>query len=332
MRRPRVFLDANVLVDAQVRDLILRAAETGLVDVRWSRRVLDETRRALSKVIADPAACDRLVGLIDRAFPHAQVTDFEHLEQTLDLPDSDDRHVLAAAVTAECDLLVTYNLRDFPEEVCGAHDILAVDVDEALMLLSSELGATLQQVVKAQIAAMRRPAVTVETFIRRLSRTAPQAAMLIGASLGLAEQQRMLAEVIRSEGAEGPQAGVRALLDALERGDEPTVSGLVDEGLRVRLDPESSGDAHAVFAALTRLLQDALTTDGWGFATAWRPQSPDIELVKLIRGGQQPRVTDGPELVQGHLFYMRKTAAGWILSDLDGPDPGLVDLPQRDGP
>jgi len=330
MRRLRGFLDANVLVDAQVRDLILRAAETGLVDVRWSRRVLDETRRALSKPIADPAACDRLVGLIDQAFPHAQVTDFGDLEQSLDLPDPDDRHVLAAAVTAECDLLVTYNLRDFPDEVCGARDILAVDVDEALMLLSSELGSTLTQVVRAQIAAMRRPARTVEAFISRLSRTAPQAAMLIGASLGLAEQQRMLAEVIRSEGAEGPQACVRALLDALERCDESSVLELVDEGLRVRLDPGGSGDARAVSAALSGLLQDALTTDGWGFATAWRPQSPDIELVKFIRGGRQARVTDGPELVQGHLFYMRRTPAGWVLIDLDGADPGLMDLPQRD--
>lgn len=56
MRRLRVFLDANVLVDAQVRDLILRAAETGLVDIRWSRRVLDETRRRPSPLHAEAPA------------------------------------------------------------------------------------------------------------------------------------------------------------------------------------------------------------------------------------------------------------------------------------
>jgi len=198
----------------------------------WSRRVLDETRRALGKVIADRAAPDRLIELIGQAFPDAEATGFEDLEAALHLPDPDDRHVLAAAAIAECDLLVTYNLRDFPESVCNAQDILAVDVDEALLLLAGELGPALAHVVQGQIAAMRRPTMTVETFIRRLSRTAPQAAVLIGASLGLPEQQRLLAELIRSGSAEGPQAGVRALLAALRNGDESTVVALVEEELR----------------------------------------------------------------------------------------------------
>ena len=329
MRRLRVFLDANVLVDAQVRDLILRAAETGLIDVRWSRRVLDETHRALGKVIADRDARDRLIDLIGEAFPDAEVTNFEDLEAALHLPDPDDRHVLAAAVTAECDLLVTYNLRDFPESVCDAQDILAVDVDEALMLIAGELGPALGDVVRRQVTAMRRPAVTTEAFIQRLSRTAPQASMVLGASLGLPEQQRMLAEVVRAHGAEGPQSGVRTLLTALAHGDAAGVFALVDTPLRARLSPRDSSDVRAVATALHQLLADALTTGGWGFATAWRPQSPDVELVELVRGGDRPRVTDGPELAEGHLFYMRKTAHGWLLTDLDGPDPGLVDIPQR---
>jgi len=98
------------------------------------------------------------------------------------------------------------------------------------------------------------------------------------------------------------------------------------------LNPADSEDAHAITFALTQLLDDALTTDGWGFATAWRPQSPDVELVKLVRGGERPRLTDGPELVRGHLFFMRRTAAGWGLIDLDGTDQGLVDIPQREAP
>lgn len=47
MRRLRVLLDANVLVDAQVRDLFLRLAEAELIDVRWSAQILAEPRRAL---------------------------------------------------------------------------------------------------------------------------------------------------------------------------------------------------------------------------------------------------------------------------------------------
>lgn len=77
------------------------------------------------------------------------------------------------------------------------------------------------------------------------------------------------------------------------------------------------------------VLGDALQGDDWGFATAWRPQALDTELVKLIRGGQDARVTDGPELVHGHLLYMRRAPGGWQLIALDGPDPGLADTIRR---
>jgi len=87
MRGLRVLLDANVLVDAQVRDLFCHFAEAGLIDIRWSAQVLDETRRALiGRLGLDAARVDRLLAALDRAFPEAAVVGFDEVVEEIDLP------------------------------------------------------------------------------------------------------------------------------------------------------------------------------------------------------------------------------------------------------
>jgi hypothetical protein len=226
---------------------------------------------------------------------------------------------------------VTQNLRDFPDAACRALDLLAVDVDEALLLVAGEAGPRLAGIVAAQIAAMRRPAVTTEDFLQRLGLRAPQAAMMIGSSLGLPTYSRMLAEVLRARSPEGPQEAVRSLLDALRAGDSSSMLEFVDLELRRRLVPDAPDDAQQVTDAMTRALEDVLTSEGWGFATAWRPTALDIELIKLVRGGARPRIANSPERTEGHLFYLRQLGDGWQLVDLDGPDPGLDQLAEAFG-
>ena len=42
------------------------------------------------------------------------VENYEELIEGLQLPDPDDRHVLAAAIASASDAIVTFNLKDFP--------------------------------------------------------------------------------------------------------------------------------------------------------------------------------------------------------------------------
>lgn len=185
MRRLRIFLDANVLVDAQLRDLFLSAAEAELVDLVWSRRILDEFRKALiERLNVERSKVVSLTEAMSKAFPSATFSGFEEIEDSLQLPDPDDRHVLAAALCSESDLLVTSNLRDFPDKALRPEDDLAVvSPDEAIRLIVSIAPADMNRVVEAILRRLARPALTLDRYLERLGDRAPVGALALGAAL-----------------------------------------------------------------------------------------------------------------------------------------------------
>jgi hypothetical protein len=58
------------------------------------------------------------------------VTGYEGLIDRVELPDADHRHVLAAAIRCQAGVIVTYNLRDFPDAVLAPYGIEAQHPDE----------------------------------------------------------------------------------------------------------------------------------------------------------------------------------------------------------
>ncbi|MDC4233727.1 PIN domain-containing protein [Actinomyces sp. B33] len=124
------FLDACVLVPSVLRDLLLETGTTPVYRPLWSERIERETARAISRIHEargeDPqestAYVKRLLRQMNTALPDARVSGWEALEQQLLTgPDPNDRHVVAAAVAGRADVIVTFNLKDFPDEVlpCG---------------------------------------------------------------------------------------------------------------------------------------------------------------------------------------------------------------------
>lgn len=95
MRRLRVLLDTDVLVDAQIRDLFLTAADWDLIEYRWTEAILGELHRALvAGRNLEPAAAARLCNAIRREFADGEVVDYVPLPTV----DPGDAHVLGAAV------------------------------------------------------------------------------------------------------------------------------------------------------------------------------------------------------------------------------------------
>jgi PIN domain-containing protein len=98
-----VLYDANVLYPNTLRDLLIRIAQSGTVQAKWTNAILDEMTAALHRNRPDIPAekIQRLRELMDKAVRDCLVTGYEPLIEGLKLPDPDDRHVLAAAIKPE---------------------------------------------------------------------------------------------------------------------------------------------------------------------------------------------------------------------------------------
>lgn len=88
----------------------------------------------------------------------------------LDLPDPDDRHVLAAAIVGGGQSLVTFNLKDFPEEKLSQTSVEAIHPDEFLLdQLDLHPGPGLQ-VLMDEAADTAHPPLDVQAVLNILER------------------------------------------------------------------------------------------------------------------------------------------------------------------
>jgi predicted nucleic acid-binding protein len=128
------FLDACVLYPAPVRDLLMELAVADLYRAKWSDAVHEEWIRALLLNRSDLTReqLERTRDLMNAHVRDALVVDFERLIDVVDLPDPNDRHVLAAAIRGRADLIVTANLKHFPLDMLGRWGIEAQHPDEFL--------------------------------------------------------------------------------------------------------------------------------------------------------------------------------------------------------
>ena len=120
----RVFLDASVLYPVSLRNLLMRLLLARLFQARWSAEVHDEwTRSVLRDHPHIPAKRLRRLrdAMDERAGDDTVVTGYERIIDRLTLPDPNDRHVLAAAIVGNADVILTRNMRDFPDEIGRAH-------------------------------------------------------------------------------------------------------------------------------------------------------------------------------------------------------------------
>jgi hypothetical protein len=154
-----VLYDACVLYPAPLRDLLVRLANTGVVRARWSDAILDECFRNILEQRPDlkPEALQRTRELMTRAVPDCMVTGFEELIDGLVLPDPNDRHVLAAAIRAGAQAIVTFNLVDFPAERLQPYNIDAKHPDDFVIDTIDLSPGRVATVIAEQAAALKNP-------------------------------------------------------------------------------------------------------------------------------------------------------------------------------
>ncbi|KFA90859.1 PIN domain-containing protein [Archangium violaceum] len=166
-----VVYDACVLYPAPLRDLLVRLGRTGLCQVKWTRQILDECFRNIAAQRPDlaPEKLLRSRELLEQAILDVHVSGHESLIDGLTgLPDPDDRHVVAAAIRCGAQVIVTFNLKDFPNAVLARYGMEAQHPDDFVRDLIDLDAATVTQVVRAQAAALKNPPRTLSEVVERL--------------------------------------------------------------------------------------------------------------------------------------------------------------------
>ena len=170
--RYSAFLDANVLHPSFLRAALLWFADERLLRPVWSADVLAEWRRSLKGRFpdVDDAKLDLLQGKFTDHFPDAEVTDYQPFIQAIELPDPNDRHVLAAAIVGRCNGIITCNLKDFPANAVARYGIEIVHPDDFIVNVIDLDEARAVAACRRHRAAMGESAPTPDEYLASLER------------------------------------------------------------------------------------------------------------------------------------------------------------------
>lgn len=165
-------LDANVLVPTALCDTLLRLAEDGFYRPLWSERILIEVEDTILALYPDidVRRVRRRTELMSDTFEDATVTGWEQVSAGLDLPDDNDRHVLAAAIVGGAQAIVTANLKDFPVGQLGPRAIEARHPDQFLLDQLDLFPSRVLEVLQEQAADLHRPAMDLAGLLNNLDR------------------------------------------------------------------------------------------------------------------------------------------------------------------
>ncbi len=166
-----VLFDACVLYPAPMRDFLLNLALTDLFAARWTDRIHQEWIDNLLEHRPE-LSCDKLErtrDLMNLAVPDSLILGYEPLIEGLDLPDANDRHVLAAAIRAGAQAIVTFNLKDFPPEKLEPFGIEALHPDEFVTYQMELHEGTVVSAAKAQRANLKNPPISPDQLLQTLA-------------------------------------------------------------------------------------------------------------------------------------------------------------------
>lgn len=163
----RAFLDANVLYPVSLRNLLMRLTLAKLFQALWSSDVHEEWIRAVLRDRPDLSAAQlhSVRAAMDEQAADSLVTGYESLIGSITLPDPDDRHVLAAAIVAGADVIVTRNLKDFPPESLARYEVEVQHPDEFVRHLIDLAPALVVKSVRDQQARLINPPVSMSELL-----------------------------------------------------------------------------------------------------------------------------------------------------------------------
>jgi hypothetical protein len=179
MSSPVVVYEATVLLSSPLRDLLLRLAcftepvrTTRQFQAKWTDKILDDCFDAIGKAhpTAPPEQLQRMREQIVASVPDSIITGYEPLIECLELPDPSCRHVLAAAIRAGAQTIVTSRLSAFPRRALGPYEIRALPPDHFLSDLVQDIGEPVLDVCHQLAGDYASPPLSFSELLRVLER------------------------------------------------------------------------------------------------------------------------------------------------------------------
>jgi predicted nucleic acid-binding protein len=165
MQKIRAVIDTNVLYSSLARSALLWLVNFGLYRPFWSSRILEELSLALTKI--DSINRIKIIRSIKESFPDAYIDELPETED-FQLPDKNDLHILACAIEARAQYIVTFNLKDFPPEEIDP--IIPISPDDFCILLFN-IGPELSiEAHKAHWRSHKNPKISWEEYTARVNR------------------------------------------------------------------------------------------------------------------------------------------------------------------
>jgi PIN domain len=163
-------LDACVLFRGGVRDFLLWIAEAGTFSPVWSDMIHEEWMRSRRDKFGDPASrLDYARSQMEQAFPGASFDPDPTTLQSLSLPDMGDVHVVATAVAAEANTIVTFNEKHFPAELLGPIGLRVETPDWFCSRLFQSAGAELVEGARLHRESLKSPAYDARQYLGHLA-------------------------------------------------------------------------------------------------------------------------------------------------------------------
>lgn len=125
-------IDTNVIYPIEIRDVIFWFAHYNMFTMKWSKLIFNEWEEVMRRKNIDEIEIVKRINRASQAFPDALVENYQILIHSLELKDIKDKHVLAAAIKANANIIVTNNLKDFPEDYLMNFGLEAKSADDFL--------------------------------------------------------------------------------------------------------------------------------------------------------------------------------------------------------
>lgn len=172
MSKMVVIFDACVLYPAPLRDLLMHLALLDIFKAKWTDQIHEEWIRNVLKQRSDLSRhqLERTRDLMNLHALDCLVDGYQNIISDLNLPDLDDRHVLAAAIQSSASVILTYNLKDFPNKILSKYGLEAQHPDDFLQaLIESDPGKVCSAIRKLR-AGLKSPPVNAEQYLITLER------------------------------------------------------------------------------------------------------------------------------------------------------------------